>query len=87
MLAFRMRQKAAEFYFVSYPVEDLLRKAHFVSRFYGGRGEVVGGERSKDPDDIERFVTAIEGSAGAFQRTLNRRKIRQIRDFFRNETP
>ena len=33
MLAFRMRQKDAEFFFVSYPEEDLLRKVRFVSRF------------------------------------------------------
>lgn len=87
MLAFRMRQKSAEFYFVSYPAEDLLEKVHFVSRFYGERGEVVGGEkRKKPPDEIEQFVAAIEGSNQAFQRELNRRKVRQIRDFFRNET-
>jgi DGQHR domain-containing protein len=80
-----MRQKESEFYFVSYPAEDLLRKVRFVSRFYGERGEVVGGERRKEPDDVERFVHAIEGSERAFQRDLNRRKVRQIRDFFRNE--
>ncbi len=93
MLALRMRQKEAEFYFVSYPAEDLLRKVRFVTRFYGERGETVGGEatagrrgRKKEPDDVERFVHAIEGSSKAFQRNLNRRKVRQIRDFFRNET-
>jgi len=89
MLALRMRQKESEFYFVSYPAEDLLRKVRFVSRFYGERGEVVGGEdkkKAKDPDDVERFVRAIEGTSGAFQRELNRRKVRQIRDFYRNET-
>jgi len=87
MLAMRMRQKDAEFYFVSYPVEDLLRRVRFVSRFYGDRGEVVGGEeKPEEPDEVERFVHAIERSSGAFQRELNRRKVRQIRDFFRNET-
>lgn len=88
MLALRMRQKDAEFYFVSYPAEDLLGRVRFVSRFYGGRGEVVGGEEaaSGEPDEVERFVRAIERSSGAFQRDLNRRKLRQIRDFFRNET-
>ena len=87
MLAFRMRQKDAEFYFVSYPAEDLLRKVRFVSRFYGGRGEAVGGDAppAKQPDEVERFVSAIERSSGAFQRDLNRRKVRQIRDFYRNE--
>jgi DGQHR domain-containing protein len=90
MLALRMRQKNAEFYFVSYPAEDLLRHVRFETRFYGERGEVVGGDagdegRAADVDDVERFVRAIERSAGAFQRELNRRKVRQIRDFFRNE--
>ncbi|MBN1772297.1 MAG: DGQHR domain-containing protein [Deltaproteobacteria bacterium] len=86
MLALRMRQKDAEFYFVSYPAEDVLRKVQFISRFYGERGEAVGGETAKEPDDVERFIRAIERSTGAFQRDLNRRKVRQIRDFFRNET-
>lgn len=87
MLALRMRQKESEFYFVSYPAEDLLRKVHFVTRFYGEAGQTVGGERKtrKAPDDIERFVAAIERSSGAFQRQLNRRKVRQIVDFYRNE--
>lgn len=88
MLALRMRQKESEFYFVSYPAEDLLRKVHFVTRFYGERGEAVGGEaKRKDPnDDVERFVQAIEGNAKSFQRQLIRRKVKQIRDFYRNET-
>lgn len=87
MLALRMRQKESEFYFVSYPAEDLLRKVRFTSRFYGEGGEVVGGEhhRGYEGDDVERFVRAIEGTSGAFQRDLNRRKVRQIRDFYRNE--
>jgi DGQHR domain-containing protein len=90
MLALRMRQKNAEFYFVSYPAEDLLKHVRFETRFYGERGEVIGGDASDDGpaeqvDDVERFVRAIERSSGAFQRELNRRKVRQIRDFFRNE--
>jgi DGQHR domain-containing protein len=92
MLALRMRQKDAEFYFVSYPAEDLLQRVKFETRFYGDRGEVVGGgapdenRREQEADDVERFVRAIERSSGAFQRELNRRKVRQIRDFYRNET-
>ncbi len=90
MLALRMRQKDSEFYFVSYPAEELLQKVKFVTRFYGERGEWVGGEekasrrRQKAPDEVERFVEAIERASGAFQRELNRRKVRQIRDFYRN---
>ena len=87
MLALRMRQKEAEFYFVSYPAEDLLRKVRFVTRFYGDKkDEVVGGKIKKQPDEVEQFVRAIEGHSKAFQRTVNRRKVHQIRDFYRNET-
>lgn len=86
MLALRMRQKESEFYFVSYPAEDLLKKVMFVSRFYGERGEVIGGDTPKrTPDDVEQFVAAIEKNAKSFQRDLNRRKVHQIRDFYRNE--
>ncbi len=92
MLALRMRQKESEFYFVSYPVEELLQKVCFVSRFYGERGEVIGGDsptppgkKKQEPDDVEQFVAAIEKNAKSFQRDLNRRKVRQIRDFYRNE--
>lgn len=86
MLAFRMRQKDAEFYFVSYPAEELLRKVQFISRYYGGRGEQIGGETPKrETDDIERYIRGIERASQAFQRDLSRRKIRQIRDFYRNE--
>lgn len=89
MFALRMRQKESEFYFVSYPAEDLLRKVRFVSRFYGERGQTIGGDEPKkksEPDDVERYVQAIEKNSGSFQRELNRRKIRQIKDFYRNET-
>ncbi|HUX34023.1 MAG TPA: DGQHR domain-containing protein [Gemmatimonadaceae bacterium] len=86
MLAFRMRQKDAEFYFVSYPAEELLRKVRFISRYYGGRGEQIGGETPRrESDDIERYIRSIERASQAFQRDLSRRKIRQIRDFYRNE--
>ncbi len=86
MLALRMRQKAAEFYFVSYPAGDLLNKVRFMSRFYGERGESVGGEPPRQADEVEQFIMNIEKNSGAFQRQLNRRKVRQIRDFYRNET-
>lgn len=92
MFAQRMRQKESEFYFVSYPAEDLLRKVRFVTRFYGERGQVIGGEgqdakgKAGEPDDVERYVQAIEKNSKSFQRDLNRRKIRQIKDFYRNES-
>jgi len=87
MFALRMRQKESEFYFVSYPAQDLLRKVRFVTRFYGERGEVIGGEvGKKEPDEVERYVQAIEKNSRSFQRELNRRKVRQIKDFYRIET-
>jgi hypothetical protein len=86
MLALRMRQKDAEFYFVSYPAEELLKKVRFISRYYGERGEQVGGDEGRgEPDDVERFIRTIERGSDSFQRQLNRRKVRQIRDFYRNE--
>jgi len=89
MFAQRMRQKESEFYFVSYPAEDLLRKVRFVSRFYGERGQAIGGEepkgKAKEADDVERYVQAIEKNSKSFQRDLNRRKVKQIKDFYRNE--
>jgi len=90
MFAQRMRQKESEFYFVSYPAEDLLRKVRFVTRFYGERGQSIGGDeapkKGKEPDEVERYVQAIEKNSKSFQRDLNRRKIRQIKDFYRNES-
>ena len=90
MFAQRMRQKESEFYFVSYPAEDLLRKVRFVTRFYGERGQAIGGEEHKpkkgEPDEVERYVQAIEKNSKSFQRDLNRRKVKQIKDFYRNET-
>lgn len=85
MLALRMRQKEAEFYFVSYPAGDLLEKVRFMSRFYGERGEQVGGESGEGGEGAEEFFAQIERSSGAFQRELNRRKVRQIREFYRME--
>lgn len=60
MISLRMRQKDAEFYFVSYPAEDLLDRVRFVSRFYGERGEAVGGEESRrEQDEVEQFMRII----------------------------
>jgi DGQHR domain-containing protein len=80
-----MRQKEAEFYFVSYPAQDLIAKVRFMSRFYGERGQSVGGEKVDGLEGAEEFFGMIERSSGAFQREMNRRKVRQIRDFYRME--
>jgi DGQHR domain-containing protein len=81
-----MRQKEAEFYFVSYPAEDLIKKVRFVSRYYGDHEQAVGGETPRQMDDVERFIREIERSSEAFQRRLSERKVRQIRDFYRSES-
>ncbi len=88
MFALRMRQKESEFYFVSYKAKELLEKVRFVSRFYGERGQSIGGDATaaKEADEVERYVQAIEKNSGSFQREMNRRKVRQIKDFYRNET-
>jgi hypothetical protein len=44
MIATRIRQKDAVFYFVAYPSEDLLTKVRFISRFYD-EGERQGAFR------------------------------------------
>ena len=62
MLALRMRQKDSEFYFVSYPAEDLLRRVRFETRFYGERGEVVGGDAPDDDDTPPQKSTTSSGS-------------------------
>ncbi len=93
MLALRMRQKDSEFYFVSYPAEDLLqprqiRDALLRRARRGGRRRSAGRRRRSPQKSTTSSGTyaQIERSSGAFQRELNRRKVRQIRDFFRNET-
>ena len=80
MLALRMRQKNAEFYFVSYPAKDLLGKVRFISRFYG-EGEEIAPSRISEDDDIAQFIGKIERTAKAFQRALSRSKVRQPKNF------
>ena len=80
MLATRIRQKDGIFYFVSFKAPDILRAAHFTSRFYF-EGEAI--EASADEDDpIAKFIGGVERSEKAFQRLLSRRKIRDIVNFY-----
>ncbi len=80
MLATCVRQKEAFFYFVSYRAPDLLRKVRFISRFHL-EGEEIPAAAPGD-DEVAQFIAAIERSDRAFQRTLNRRKVRAIVNFF-----
>ncbi len=80
MLATRVRQKEGVFYFVSYRAPDLLRKVRFISRFHI-EGETIPAEPPGE-DEVAQFIAQIEQSDRAFQRSLNRRKVKAILNFF-----
>src|SRR3989454_7569215 len=80
MLATRIRQKDGTFYFISYKAEDLLDRVRFTSRYYF-EGETIEAESAGD-DEVAHFIAGIEKSEKAFQRLLNRRKVRQIVNFY-----
>ena len=46
MLATQIRQKDSVFYFCAYPVDDILDKARFISRFYAEGAPSIAGEAS-----------------------------------------
>jgi DGQHR domain-containing protein len=81
VLATRIRQKEGTFYFVSYPAAELLERVRFTSRYYY-EGEAIEAKPAHDDDEVARFIAGIERSEKAFQRVLNRRKIRQIVNFY-----
>jgi DGQHR domain-containing protein len=81
MIATRIRQKDALFYFVAYPSEDLLTKVRFISRFYGEEGSIMP-EQIEEADDVAHFIAKIERSEKAFQRELSRAKVKSIRNFY-----
>lgn len=83
MLATQINQKDGRFYFVNYKAPDLLPKVHFISRYYF-EGEHIEGEDPHAHDDVAKFISVVERKEGAFQRMLNRRKIREIVNFFEN---
>jgi DGQHR domain-containing protein len=81
MIATRIRQKDAVFYFVAYASEDLLTKVRFISRFYD-EGEQIKPEEVPAEDDVAQFIARIERNDKAFQRSLSRAKVRSIRNFY-----
>ncbi len=81
MLATQIRQKDSVFYFVAYPVEDLLHKVRFISRFYG-EGESIAAEKVDEGDEVATFISHIERTDHAFQRQLSKRKVQQIENFY-----
>ena len=81
MQATQIRQKDGVFYFVSYRAKDLLAKVRFISRFYG-EGEEIAASRIAQDDDIAQFISRIERTDHAFQRSLSRAKVRQLKNFY-----
>jgi len=80
MLATRVRQKEGLFYQVAYKAVDLLERVQFASRYYL-EGEEIEATPPGD-DEVARFIAGIERSEKAFQRLLNRQKVRQIINFY-----
>lgn len=80
MLGTRVLQKEGTFYFIAYQAAALLEKVSFSSRYYF-EGERIEADEPGD-DEVAKFIAGIEKSEKSFQRLLNRRKIRQIVNFY-----
>jgi DGQHR domain-containing protein len=81
MHATQIRQKDGIFYFASYRAKDLLAKVRFISRFYG-EGEQIAPEPIAEDDDVAQFISKIERTDQAFQRSLSRAKVKALRNFY-----
>jgi DGQHR domain-containing protein len=80
VLATQVKQKEGRFYFIAYKAGDLLDRVRFTSRYYY-EGERIEAETGGE-DEVARFIAGIERSDKAFQRQLNRQKVRQIVNFY-----
>jgi DGQHR domain-containing protein len=81
MLATQVRQKDSVFYFVAYPAQDLLDKVQFISRFYG-EGERITGEQVSESDEVGQFISRVERTDKAFQRSMSKSKVASIKNFY-----
>jgi DGQHR domain-containing protein len=82
VLATQIRQKDSVFYFCAYPVEDILDKVRFISRFYAEGAPSLPGEEVEEGDEIGKFISKIEATDAAFQRQLSRAKVTAIQNFY-----
>jgi len=82
VLATQIRQKDSVFYFCAYPVDDILDKARFISRFYAEGMASLPGDEVADDDEVAKFIAKIEASDAAFQRQLSKAKVSQIQNFY-----
>ena len=82
MQATQIRQKDGVFYFAAYPVEDLLAKVRFISRFYG-EGEKISPEEVEEGEmttySSDRGTEAAAGGGGEDQERKRRRRPRRRR--------
>jgi DGQHR domain-containing protein len=82
VLATQIRQKDSVFYFCAYPVDDVLDKVRFISRFYAEGMSSLPGEEVAAGDEVGKFIEKIESTDAAFQRQLSRAKVTQIQNFY-----
>ncbi len=82
MLATQIRQKDSVFYFCAYPVDDILDKARFISRFYAEGAPSLAGDEVQDDDEVAKFIAKIESTDTAFQRQVSKAKVSQIQNFY-----
>jgi DGQHR domain-containing protein len=82
VLATQIRQKDGVFYFCGYPVDDLLDRVRFISRFYAEGAPSLAGEEVEGSDEVASFIARVEATDAAFQRQLSRAKVTAIQNFY-----
>jgi len=82
VLATQIRQKDSVFYFCAYPVDDILDKVRFISRFYSEGAPSIAADEIEEGDEVAKFISKIEATDAAFQRQLSKAKVSQIQNFY-----
>jgi DGQHR domain-containing protein len=82
VLATQIRQKDSVFYFCAYPVDDILDKVRFISRFYAEGMPSLAADEVEEGDEVAKFISKIESTDAAFQRQLSKAKVSQIQNFY-----
>src|SRR2546429_9034992 len=80
VLATSWLQEEGVFSFIAYKAAELLAGVSFSSRYYFEGEQIEADEPGED--EVAKFIAGIEKSEKSFQRLLNRRKIRQIVNFY-----
>src|SRR5688500_16859761 len=81
MQATQTRQEAGAFYFVRYRATDLPATVRFIGRAYGECEQIAPGRIAQDAD-IAQFIAKIERNDQAFQRSVSRGKVLQLKNFY-----